>query len=302
MQDSHLVFDRPLLRLRRDRAARGGVDRVAPILDEVADRLLDRLDDLTVRFSRALDLGGRGAVAPRLRARGVGLVVSADLSPAMAARAGGVTVAADEEWLPFAPESFDLVVASLSLHWANDLPGALVQIRRVLRPDGLFLATLPALGTLQNLREALAASEAELRGGAAPRISPFPEVADGAALLQRADFALPVADVENIALAYRDPLALLRDLQAAGESSAVLARDGRPVPRALFPSALARLMPDPHGTVPVMLRLLTLTGWAPAPTQQRPARRGSADARLADVLGTVERGLGDVVPPRPDRS
>ena len=293
MPDSHLVFDRALVRKRRTQVASGLVDRVAPILDEAADRLLDRLDDVTVRFTRALDIGGRGSVSPKLRARGMGFVVSADLSPAMAVRAGGLAVGVDEEWLPFARDSFDLVVANLSLHWANDLPGVLAQIRRVLVPDGLFLATLPAFGTLQSLRDALAASEAGLRDGVSPRVSPFPEVSDGAALLQRAGFALPVADAETITLRYLNPLALLRDLRAAGESNALLARDHRPAPRALFPSALARMLPGSDGTIPVFLRLLTLTGWAPAPTQQRPAARGSADRRLADALGTVELTLAD---------
>lgn len=297
MSAPHQVFDRRLHRLRRDRSA-GSLSQVAPILEEAADRLLDRLDDFTLRFDRALDLGGRGVVAPRLRARGVGQVVSMDMSAALARQAGGLPVAGDEEWLPFAENSFDLVVASLSLHWVNDLPGALVQIRRALRPDGLFLASVPALGTLQNLRESLAAEEEALRGGVSPRVSPFPEVSDGAALLQRAGFALPVADAETLRLAYRSPLALLRDLRAAGETNAVLARDPRPVPRALFPAALARLAGGTAADepVPVTLRLLTLTGWAPAPTQQQPARPGSATVRLAEALGTEERGLGEAPP------
>ncbi|UZO92495.1 methyltransferase domain-containing protein [Roseomonas mucosa] len=302
MSAPHQVFDRRLHRLRRDRSA-ASLRQVAPILEEAADRLLDRLDDFTLRFDHTLDLGGRGVVAPRLRARGIGQVVSMDLSAALARQAGSLPVAGDEEWLPFAEGSFDLVVASLSLHWVNDLPGALVQIRRALRPDGLFLASVPALGTLQNLREALAAEEESLRGGVSPRVSPFPEVSDGAALLQRAGFALPVADAETLRLAYRSPLALLRDLRAAGETSAVLARDPRPVPRALFPAALARLAGEAPGDepVPVTLRLLTLTGWAPAPSQQQPARPGSATVRLAEALGTEERGLGEATPGTPKR-
>jgi SAM-dependent methyltransferase len=285
------VFDRALVRRRRDRAA-ATVGRVAPILAEAADRLLDRLDDTTRRFTRALDLGGRGAVAPRLRAHGIPFVVSADLSARMAARAGGLAVAADEEWLPFAPGAFDLVVAALSLHWVNDLPGALAQIRRALAPDGLFLASLPGLPTLHELRSALAAAETDLRGGISPRVSPFPDLRDGAALLQRAGFALPVADAEEIALRYRTPLALLADLRAAGEGNAVLARDGRVPPRALFALAAARMPQDTEG-VPATLRLIMLTGWGPAATQQKPARPGSATARLADALGTIEHRAGD---------
>jgi SAM-dependent methyltransferase len=291
MSQSISIFDRALVRRRRDRAA-AGVHRVAPILEACADRLLDRLDDTTRRFSRALDLGGRGLVAPRLAARGIPFVVSADLSAAMAARAGGMAVAADEEFLPFAPESFDLVVASLSLHWVNDLPGALIQIRRALAPDGLFLASIPGLGTLQKLREALAAAETSLRGGLSPRVSPFPELRDAAGLLQRAGFALPVADAEEMPIAYRSALGLLGDLRAAGEANAVLAADRRIPPRALFPMAAAALPEGPEGIAPGF-RLLVLTGWAPHESQQKPARPGSATARLADALGTVERKAGE---------
>jgi len=285
------IFDRRLVRIRRDRAA-ATVGRVAPVLEDAADRLLDRLDDTTHRFGRALEIGGRGVVAPRLRARGVPFVVSMDLSSRMAGIAGGMAVAGDEEWLPFADGSFDLVVANLSLHWVNDLPGALVQIRRALKPDGLFLASLPGLPTLQELREALGEAETALRGGISPRVSPFPDLRDGAGLLQRAGFALPVADAEDVAIRYRDPLALFADLRAAGEASAVLARDPRPPPRALLPMAAARLPADNKGIV-ASLRLIMLTGWAPAVTQSQPARPGSANVRLADVLGTTERSAGE---------
>ncbi len=291
--DPMRIFDRRLVRLRRERAA-ATVGRVAPILEAAAERLLDRLDDTTRRFSRALDLGGRGVVAPRLRGRGIGFVVSMDLSARMAALSGGTAVEGDEEWLPFAPESFDLVVANLSLHWVNDLPGAMVQIRRCLRPDGLFLASLPGLGTLGPLREALAAAESGLRGGVSPRVSPFPELQDMAGLLQRAGFALPVADVEDLPIAYRSPMGLVRDLRDSGEANAVLARDGRVPPRAMLPMALARLSDaaGPGGIEP-RLRLLTVTGWAPHESQSKPARPGSAGARLADALGVEERSAGE---------
>jgi SAM-dependent methyltransferase len=291
MTDAMQVFDRKLVRLRRDKAA-AVIGAVSPILAEAAARLLDRLDDTTRRFTAALDLGGRGSVAPMLAARGIPFIVSMDLSGPMARGAGTLPVVGDEEWLPFAPGSFDLVVASLSLHWVNDLPGALVQIHRALKPDGLFLASLPALGTLQPLREALGAAEVELRGGISPRVSPFPELRDGASLLQRAGFALPVADRERMDLRYRTPFALLRDLRAAGETNAILARDRRTPPRALFPLALSRLQ-GTHEEVPVMLDMLMMTGWAPGPDQPKPARPGSANARLSDALGTVEHRTGD---------
>jgi SAM-dependent methyltransferase len=252
------VFDRRAVRLHRERAAHT-MDIVTDVLRDVAVRLLDRLDDTTRRFASALDVGGRGVVAPLLRGRGID-VVSCDLSPAMASRFGGLAVAADEEFLPFAPASFDLVVASVSLHWVNDLPGALIQLRRALRPEGLLLASLPALGTLGELRQALTEAEAALTGGAAPRVSPFAELRDCAGLLQRAGFTLPVADMEELRVLYAEPFALLRDLRAAGETNALRERDRRVPPRALFPAALAAL-PQQDGRVPVTLRLAMMTGW-----------------------------------------
>jgi SAM-dependent methyltransferase len=281
MDDQHRVFDRRAVRLHRDRAART-VHSVVDLLRDAAERLLERLDDTTIRFSRALELGGRGIVAPLLRARGID-TVSADLSPEMAARNPAPAVVADEEFLPFAPASFDLVVASLSLHWINDLPGALIQLRQALAPDGLLLASLPAFGTGSELRTALTTAETALRGGASPRISPFPELRDCAALLQRAGFALPVADIEDIRLLYADPLALLRDLRAAGETNAIRLRDRRTPPRALFAAALAGL-PTAEGRSQATLRLAVMTGWSPAPTQPKPLAPGDFRVHLGDAL------------------
>ncbi len=285
--DAMQVFDRRAVRHHRDRAA-ATVARVQPVLREAADRLLDRLDDITRPFTQALDIGGRGVTAPLLRARGLH-VVSCDLSPRMAALSGPpglaapLCVVADEETLPFAPASFDLIVANLCLHWVNDLPGALIQLRHALRPDGLLLASLPALGTLDTLRARLAETEADLRGGIAPRVSPYPDLRDCAALLQRAGFALPVADAEDLTLRYTTPLALLADLRAAGETNALIERARTPPPRTLFPAALASL-PTPDGHTDARLRLAILTGWAPHADQPKPAARGSGQVRLADFL------------------
>ncbi len=263
------IFDRLAVRRHRERAA-GMVERVAPVLREAAERLVGRLDDTTRRFALALDLGGRGIVAPLLAARGI-TVVSADLSTRMAARGGALAVAADEEWLPFRAASFDLVTANLSLHWVNDLPGALVQVRTALKPDGLFLASLPVLGTLDPLRTALAEAEAALSGGASPRISPFPTLRDCAGLLQRAGFALPVVDLDRISIAYREPLAALHDLRAAGETNAIGVRERRTPPRALFPAALAAL-PVEERTITLELTMAMLTGWAPSLPQHGSGR------------------------------
>lgn len=262
------VFDRGTVRLRRDRAA-AQIDSVADILRDTAERLLDRLDDVTRSFSRALDLGGRGIVAPMLRARGIE-TISADLSHRMAARNPGPSVVLDEEFLPIAPGSVDLIVAHLSLHWVNDLPGALIQMRRALAPDGLLLASLPALGTLAELRTALAQAEGELSGGVSPRVSPFPELGDCANLLVRAGFHLPLADIEEIQLLYADPFALIRDLRSAGETNAVRVRNRRLMPRMLIPAALS-LLPDRDRRRPVTLRMAVMTGWAPGDPDKRTA-------------------------------
>ncbi len=275
------LFDSFAVRLHRDRAA-SQVSVVGDVLANLAERLLDRLDDTTHRFTHALDLGGRGSVAPALRARGMH-VVCLDPSAAMATRAGEVAVCGEAEALPFAPGSFDLVVASCSLHWVNDLPGALIQLRRALRPDGLLLASMPVLGTLDGLRRALTEAELALTGGASPRVSPFADLRDCAALLQRAGFALPVADVEDIALLYADPALLLRDLRAAGESNAIRLREKSVPPRALFAAALAAL-PMQEGRVRAELRLAVMTGWAPSASQPQPLPRGSGQVSLATFL------------------
>ena len=260
-----IVFDRDAVRAHRDRAATR-IGTLQPVLDDLAARVLDRLDDTQRHFARALDLGGRGAVAPMLAARGM-TVISADLSAAMAARAGGIPVAADEEALPFASGAFDLIVAHLGLHWANDLPGALIQLRRALAPDGLFIASLPLIGTLGDLRAALIEAEASATGGATPRVSPFPDLADCAGLMQRAGFALPIAELDEITFDYADPFGLLRDLRDAGETNAVADRSRRVAPRALFPEALSTLANQAAASgserMAVSLRLAVLTGWGP---------------------------------------
>jgi NADH dehydrogenase [ubiquinone] 1 alpha subcomplex assembly factor 5 len=205
MNDDTAPFDRRAVRLHRDRAA--------PILGahdflfaEAAERLADRLDDITRRFPLALDLGCHdGVLARTLKGRGgIETLVQMDLSPAMAARAArfGPAVAADEERLPFAERRFDAVLSCLSLHWVNDLPGALIQARLALKPDGLFLAVMLGGGSLGELRRALLEAEIEAKGGASPRVSPFADLRDAAALLQRAGFAMPVADLDQLRVTY----------------------------------------------------------------------------------------------------
>ncbi len=271
-----VVFDRAAHRRARERAA-PHMSKVNDILQEAAQRLLDRLDDTTHRFATALDLGGRGVIAPALRARGI-TCIAADISVRVSGLSGGLQVALDAEYLPFAPGSFDLVVACLSLHRVNDLPGCLIQLRSALRPDGLLLVSLPVHDTLGPLRRALAEAELALRGGTSPRVEPFPDLRACAEVLQRAGFALPVVDAEDILLEYRDPAQLLRDLRAAGESNTLALRDRRFAPAELFARALAQLSSR------MVLRMAVLTGWAPSPTQPKPLPRGSAEVSLIDAL------------------
>jgi SAM-dependent methyltransferase len=254
------IFDRLAVRRHRDRAA-AQLGQVAAVLEALADRLLDRLDDTRASFGNALEIGGRGSIAANLQGRGC-QVISADFSARMAAKAGGLPVAIDGEAMPFGAGRFDLVVAHCSLHWVNDLPGALIQLREACKPGGLFLASMPVLGTLAELRAALLEAELALTGKVSPRVSPYPDLRDCAGLLQRAGFLLPVADVEEIALLYANPFDLLQELRAAGETNAVAARSRNIPPRALFPVALSNL-PTQDGRAVATLKMAIMTGWSP---------------------------------------
>lgn len=263
-----------------------------------------RLEAIMRDFPRAVDLGARkGAFAEALAASDaaprVGLLVEADLSGPMLAGRGGMRVQADEERLPFAPASLDLIVSSLSLHWANDVIGALVQARLALKPDGLFIGALFGGATLTELRQALTAAELELTGGAGPRVSPFADPSDAAGLLQRAGFALPVADVDRVTVRYDHPLRLMADLRRMGETSVLAERHPRPLTRAVLARACeiyARDFADADGRLPATFEILTLTGWSPSETQQKPLRPGSAKMRLADALGAVEQTVPGTKP------
>jgi SAM-dependent methyltransferase len=263
-----------------------------------AERLADRLDDMRGGFARVLELGAHGALLREaIGARaGAEAYVVADAALPLAAAARGLRVVADEEALPFAEGAFDLVVANLGLHWINDLPGTLIQMRRCLRPDGLLLASMLGGRTLEELRACLLAAEAEVAGGASPRVSPFADARDAGGLLQRAGFALPVVDADLLVASYPDALALMRDLRGMGESNATLDRRRAFTRREVLLRAAAiyaERFGGPDGRVPASFEILTLTAWAPAPTQPRPLRPGSAAARLADALGTVEKPAGE---------
>src|SRR5687768_10855919 len=277
------IFDRRLLRQRRTRAA-SGLHTHDFLLTEIAERLADRLSDIARRFPVALDLGARdGILARTLRGRGgIETLIQSDAY----ARRGDLV--ADEEILPLQQQSFDAILSNLSLHWVNDLPGALAQIRSSLKPDGLFLASLFGTGTLQELRTALMEAELAETGGASPRVSPFADLRDAAGLLQRAGFALPVADAGTVTVTYGDFFALLRDLRGMGETNILIDRLKRPTRRTVFARAAAiyqERFADAQGRLPATFQVLFLTGWAPDPSQQQPARRGSGKTSLKDVLG-----------------
>ena len=286
--DRAAVFDRGALRRQRERTAPHlhGYDF---LIREVAERLLERLGDVRRAFPLALELGCHtGQLAEVLRGRtGVGRLIQTDLSSAMVRRADGLRLVADEEALPFGADTFDLVLSCFSLHWINDLPGTLAQVRYALKPDGLFLAAMPGGTTLQELREAVMRAELELDGGAGLRVSPFVDLRDAGSLLQRAGLALPLVDVETITVTYDHPLKLMQELRGMGEANALRQRPRRQLRRATLLRAAeiySELFADARGRVPATFEILMLSGWKPAPTQPQPLRRGSGQVDLAEAL------------------
>jgi NADH dehydrogenase [ubiquinone] 1 alpha subcomplex assembly factor 5 len=275
-------FDRRLRRLRRDRAAGRFAD--SDYLHRlVGEDLLDRLDSVTRRFERALVLGAADpSLGDGLRARNIA-VTFADPSLAFARRTGGVQC--DEDRLPFADSSFDLVLSVGLLDTINDLPGALLLIRRALVPDGLFLAAFAGAGTLPRLRSAMMAADTA-DGGVAPHIHPQIDVRAAGDLLTRAGFALPVVDSHGVDVRFSGLMRLIGDLRAMGATNILAARPGRPVSRYGLAAAMADFdsHADADGKTAERFEILHLLGWAPAPSQPKPARRGSATASLADAL------------------
>ena len=232
------------------------------------------------------------------------MVVDAEPSARLLAQCDGPRVRASEEALPFRDQSLDLVVSALSLHLVNDLPGALVQIRRALKPDGLFLAALLGGSTLIELGTRCWRPRRSWKAGQVPRVAPFADVQDLGALLQRARFALPVVDADTVTVTYADPLALMREVRAMGAANALRARRRAPLRRATLMRALALYQERfglPNGRVPATFEIITLTAWAPHESQQQPLQPGTAKMRLADALGTVERPAGDIATPLPRR-
>lgn len=294
------LFEREAVRKHRERAA-NAIKAHDFLYAEVAERLTERLDDITRAFPLALDLGCHGGEVGRAldtgnkRRGGVETLLQCDPSPKMAAQAqgqaGGASFAADEEFLPVKPGSLDLVMSNLSLHWANDLPGALVQIRQALKPDGLFLAAMFGESTLFELRESLMAAELEIEMGMSPRVSPFTTVQDAGALLQRAGFALPVVDIDTIRVSYTDMFKLMADLRGMGETGTVAGRrktftrrDTMMRAASYYAEKFAGQGDAGEGRIPATFEVVFLTAWAPHPDQQQPLKPGSAEASLAEAL------------------
>ncbi len=340
-----LIFDRLLLRARRQRGSRLGPATF--LLDQVAEEFANRLRLVLRRFDVAVDLGTPTAAVRTalLRDGAIGAVIAVDpmIGPLpdtlpLGARASrplfdrdrgtadlaaptnkagetpalpgqgregvsgdhpaavGLRVVADEEALPFADNTLDLVVSGLSLQAVNDLPGVLAQVRRALKPDGLFLAALLGGETLAELRQSFAMAESELDGGVSPRVAPFADLRDLGSLLQRAGFALPVTDVDRITVRYATPLGLLHDLRRMGAANPLVERRRVPLRRATLMRAMevyAARFADPDGKVRASFDIMWLSGWSPHESQQKPLRPGSAKKRLADALGTTEIAAGE---------
>jgi SAM-dependent methyltransferase len=310
MNESAAPFDRDLQRLFEERAQRHQSDAQTDSADflyaAAAQDVASRLETILRDFGTALDLTAHSGIMARTLAQNskIGHVIACARSQALLPRERDASPHAltsapcvcDDEALPFAADSLDLVTSILGLQWVNDLPGALVQIRRALRPDGLFIAAMIGGDSLTELRQSLLAAEAEITGGASPRVSPFVDLRDMGALLQRSGFALPVVDVETLTVRYGHPAKLLDDLRSMGAQNALRARSRKPLQRAVLMRAMdiyAERFSDPDGRVRARFDIVHLSGWAPHESQQKPLRPGSAKMRLADALGTVENSAGD---------
>lgn len=292
MSSNPRLIEPRLVRARKRRAA-AGFREAAFLVSRVAADLADRLEAIPRRFERALVLGGGGLFGEELRTRPelaarIGEVIEADVA------GGGVVV--DPELLPFGDGAFDLIVSPLALHAVNDVPGVLVQMRRALRPDGLLLASLFGGETLNELRLSFLEAEEGLLGGAGARVLPFADLQAAAGLLQRTGFALPAADRDVVTVRYGEPMRLLADLRGMGETAALAERHPRNLSRRILARAFeiyrARFSDD-EGRVRATFEIITLTGWAPHESQQKPLKPGSAKARLADALGVVEKSAGE---------
>ena len=295
MSPGPTIFDRKLLRARQQRARALGPATF--LIDRVADELGERLSVVLRQFDRAIDLGTPTDAVRRVLATSekIGTIVATEPSAARI-EASFTPVVADEEALPFADGSLDLVVSALALQFVNDLPGTLIQIRRALKPDGLLLAALIGGDSLIELREAFGEAESEIEGGASPRVAPFADVRELGGLLQRAGFALPVVDSDRLTVRYSTVLALMHDLRRMGATNMLNERRRTPLRRATLQrmtEIYTHRFADPDGRLRASFEVVWLSGWAPHESQQKPLKPGSAAQRLADALGTREIPTGE---------
>jgi len=295
MSSGPKIFDRRLLGVRRRRACALGAATF--LLDHAAAELAERLSAVLRQFGIAVDLGASSDVVQRaLAASGkIGTIVAA-AADAAALENSVLRVVSDEEALPFADASLDLVISVLTLQFVNDLPGTLIQIRRALKPDGLFMAAIVGGDSLNELRTAFADAESEVEGSLSPRVAPFADVRELGALLQRAGFALPVVDSERLTVRYDSALALMHDLRRMGATNVLQERRRRPLKRATLrrmEAIYADRFADADGRLRASFEIIWLSGWAPHESQQKPLKPGSAAQRLADALGTREIPTGE---------
>lgn len=296
MSDTPLLFDRRLLRARRARFAAEIEDREI-LIDHVAREIADRVAIMLRPFPKVLDLGAYHGVLGRKIAEipSVEEVVFAESVLAFARRCPVPALVCDEDVLPFKDNAFNLIVSGLALHRVNDLPGSLIQIRRALAPDGLFMAAALGADALRELRSCLLEAEEEIEGGASPRVAPFADVRAYGALLQRAGFALPVTDCEQIEVVYPSPRGLMHEIRALGGGNVLMSRSKRPLSRRVLSRAeelYQTRFSTPDGRITATFQFVFMSGWAPDPSQQQPLKPGSARSRLADALNTTEQPGG----------
>jgi SAM-dependent methyltransferase len=280
MSHGPTIFDRPLLRMRHQRALALGAETF--LLDRVAVELAERLSAVLRQFDRAVDIGTPTGAVRHALSGNVGSINAIDITA--------------DEILALPENSTTLAVSALALQFVNDLPGVLLQIRRALKPDGLFLAALLGGDTLIELRQAFAAAESEIEGGLSPRVAPFADIRDLGALLQRAGFALPVVDSERVTVRYDTVFALMHDLRRMGATNALSERRRGPLRRGTLlrmAEIYSDRFADPDRRLRATFEIVWLSGWAPDPSQQQPLKPGSARARLADALNTKEISAGE---------
>ncbi|MCB1784160.1 MAG: methyltransferase domain-containing protein [Alphaproteobacteria bacterium] len=293
------IFDRKAIKASRERAAKNFAGKHDFLFKWTTDRLLERLEDVRREFPLALQIGSRGTIPPGQKPEKIGQMITLDNTDTPATPCQHY-IQAEEEFLPFAPQTFDLILSTLNLHSINDLPGTLLQIRKALKPDGLFLAAMFGGETLHELRAAMMQTEMESLGGLSPRIFPFADKPQTGALLQRAGFALPVVDSEIVTVTYSDIFALMHDLRAMGENNTIQARDKTPPGKTFFMDTAVRYHnehQEPDQRIPASFEIIFMIGWAPHASQQKPLPPGSAKHSLAEALSTKEIKTGEPAKP-----